>query len=208
MSSDGFRGVVNALRSSPCRMLDNACPIALDAFFCGYWGIDQGIKALISEALSDVEGPSGLSPCARVYLAMGQGQPSFKIILDRIDETLLRMPPVEEAGPYSGFSFIQLVGDSIRKGRLGIVLGEPTVSWLQNYYSGFESALANLNPDLFTEESERMKAFNLWLQQRYRIGPSSCWRAIRTFEGAGETGVHAFVKLWDQFQAVNDNDGQ
>lgn len=194
-----LRELMNQLRDSPLTYVDAECPIALGAFLGGYECANLEASSLLTKLACEYQGPPSASACTRVFLRH-PGPPGFEMILVGLQRIIDAHgdPPAKE-GPMARSGFIPTLIDVIEQGRSGMMLGEPTVSWLANCWSGFLVGVEHINHELGAKQRSEVLEFEQWLCERYHE-PSSRWQSIiRIYEGPCIEGLHAFCRLWRAF---------
>lgn len=186
------------LRTTPLSLLCEECVVSFDAFSRGYAYVDPRLAEMLRDLTSEIPGPSAADFCTRAFLKHAHTRDALRFVLSRLVEAIEASSYSPSIGAAHGTLFDK-VACSIESGRYGMVLGEPTISWLANMYQGFLCGLDVVSSERAAEERFRLARFEAWLRVFYSA-PEGRWFAIlRVFDGNGERGLNAFVERWREF---------
>ncbi len=199
-----FTDLVKDLLKSPLSYLDCECPLALGAFMNGYGCADAGAEWLLKHLEDSFEGPSNASAYTKVFLRYS-GRKGLEVLLGETQSLITKYgEPTAKPGSMAGTRFLSTVVDVIEQGRPGMMLGEPTVSWLANCWNGFLLGTERIDSDLAAEQRSTASGFERWISKRY-AEPGSPWHGIvRVYEGPCEKGLRKFADLWRAFISARD----
>lgn len=192
---------LEAVRIDPLSFLDCECALSLGTFLFGYKAVDASAGSVLCDLARRIPGPDAADSCTRAYLAYGGGSSAFWRVLSELRAIVDSEPPVPFPGIDAAKSFMEVVREPIGSGRSGVVLAEPTVVCLANYYRGFLAGMNSVAPTSANEAAEALARFERWLRKRYSEPRASWYGIIRVFEGIGMDGLRRFVALWDEFEA-------
>ena len=194
-----FVSTLERLRAEPAAFLDSFCAASLGAFLTGYKNVDSSAYDVVKALLGVFPGPPQANACSRVYMSYSDSAAGASAILDALEKILGDDEVTPEAGPVSGFTFVEVVRGPIVGGRAAMILGEPTVITLYNYMRGFLCGMEAVSPVEAATQARALSEFERWLQGRYQMPGAAWYKLIRIHEGACERGLTRFVELWDEF---------
>lgn len=187
-----FTTLVGTVRRDPEGYLTELHPMALEGLLSGYSCVDGRVSELLVQLSAEMGEPQSTAPVfMKVHLTLDD-RSAIDAVLGRIQQRLTTLPigPVRDCGARS------LVLRAIREGRPGMILGEPTVSWLANFLNGYLLALDHADPDAAARERDAMTAFAARVNERYGTATVPWWKLLRVFEGPCESGLRAFASYW------------
>lgn len=185
-------------RIRDAKLLDGPSPIHVGAFFYGYAFVAPQVNWLAAALDARFGGPPGARAWTRAYLIFGDDE-GFAAVLEAAIELLAgdtnSQVPTEAVvlAP-----FLDVAIEAIRAQRPAMVLAEPTIAWLHNFWLGAQGAA----DDNFAESAElprsRLLRFEQWLQQQFDAESVPWQRILRANFGPGERAIGELVRLWDE----------
>jgi len=196
-----FAMAVAQVRKSPLTFLSSENARALGAFFSGYRWVDESAGPILDHLTREFDGPDQADACSRACLASADSRMAFRHVLDRLEQVLMRMgTPSPSSGPRANLSFVASVSDAILQGRPAMVLAEPTVVWMHDYFRGFLVGLSAVRPSESLRQEQRLAAFESWIRSWYGGFRAPWYTIIRVHEGMCEHGLERFLELWAAFE--------
>lgn len=197
---------IRLIRHDATSLLTYECALSFRAFLGGLQVSDVHVAAIRRSLLEHIDGPDQMDACGRAYLAFRNTREALGFIFHNIESFAHRSEsaPTEARHEITTVSFVDSVRDAIMDGHAGTVLGEPTISYLADYASGYNFGLRFVDASAAQSRVQELDAFEAWLQGYYG-GVHACWYGlIRVFEGNCESGLRRFVLLWDAFKSGTD----
>lgn len=188
---------LTVIRNAPHERLTEPSVLALGAFLFGYKMADAGPRDLLTEAAARYPGKTDLDAASLAYLSHSNTQGALEKLVELLFD-LGANDVVPLAGPGGNMHVVDLVRTPIASGKTGMVLLEPTVTWLANYTRGHTAGLEALQLPLAKQQAASFERFERQLREDY-AHPAATWHAIlRVYEGADLHGLKRFLDLWDQ----------
>lgn len=194
--------LTNKLLAAPLTYLDYECPRDLWAFMSGYGCADEGPIELLRGLDARFKGPSGARAYTKVFL-LHPGSKGVELLLAEILALIAEHgEPSVSPGALAGPEFVSAVVGAIEQGRPGMMLGEPTVSWLANYWSGFLAGTERVDARVAAEQRACASAFGRWMSERYDAPDCPWHKIVRAFAGPGQVGLRKFAELWRAYEVT------
>lgn len=190
------------IQEKPSAFLSSECALALEAFLFGYKSADQSVAIILRELATEFEGPEQAGACTLAYLASPDSITSFRRVMAAAEVVLRRVgTPTPVPGPCAEMTLVTVVDDAILQGRPAMVLAEPTVVWMHDFFRGFLVGLSAVRPAAALRQERRLMAFESWLRASYGGASAAPWYGIiRVYEGMCERGLKRFLELWAEFE--------
>ena len=139
-----------------------------------------------------------MSPLIRLHLDHQHTAEGASIAIHFLEELTAQHPGVPLATPLVGRKVIPAVIDAIEQGRPGLYLSEPSVVCLAHFVRGHIAALDQFEPSSAHQQKVEIEEFETRVRAEY-AEPIAPWqRILSVYEGAGTSGLEAFVRIWHE----------
>jgi hypothetical protein len=189
--------VLLEVSANPGSWLEHFDAIALDQLISGFRSADASCARLINELQMTQSPPTTqMSPLIRIHLDHAGFEEGTRSALAFLGKVAAELGESGTPTPLVGQSCIDVLVDAIGRGRIGMYLGEPSLTCLIHFVRGHLAAVDQFRVQSAREQQIQLGEFEAYVQREYSEPKAPWYRVLSVYEGSGMPSLKAFAQQW------------